>query len=169
MEIYEELLIRGYLMKNIAEWLNHPKISKRTALAATVIITSVLFGFLHLGNPNSSAISTINIILAGISLSLGILLNGELSLPIGLHISWNFFQGAVFGFPVSSVTTPSSLISFRQSGLKAITGGAFGPEAGLIGVAALITRSILTVFWFKKRKGEIKISGRFSQYRSHRD
>lgn len=54
-------------------------------------------------NPNSSLASTLSITLAGIMLGLGYVLSGDLAIPTGIHISWNFAQGGLFGFSVSGL------------------------------------------------------------------
>jgi membrane protease YdiL (CAAX protease family) len=54
----------------------------------------------------------------------------QLWLPIGLHAGWNIFQRSL-GFPVSGYEL-SGLLDINVSGPKLWTGGAFGPEAGLI-------------------------------------
>jgi hypothetical protein len=55
----------------------------------------------------------------------------QLWLSIGLHFSWNFFLGPIFGFPVSGITS-FTLLQVEISGPDLFTGGAFGPEAGLV-------------------------------------
>jgi len=149
--IYEELMSRGYHMKNLSEGLDF--LGARTSIVLALILSSAVFGLLHAGNPNSTFISTFNIFLAGIFLGFGYILTGELAIPIGLHITWNFFQGNVFGFPVSGNTIGPSFIQIEQSGNALITGGAFGPEAGLIGIAAIVLGMFLIALWVRQRYG----------------
>lgn len=151
--IYEELLFRGYYLRNLAEGLNHKAVGSKVALILAFIVTSIVFGLLHAANPHASWISTLNIILAGMFLGSAYMLTGELSIPIGLHISWNFFQGAVFGFPVSGTQPAASLIGIEQLGPDLITGGSFGPEAGMLGFIAMVMGTILIYLWVKNRNG----------------
>jgi membrane protease YdiL (CAAX protease family) len=134
---HEELFSRGYQLLNLTEGLQFPSISPRIAVAGAVIITSVLFGLLHAYNPNASNVSTFNIILAGIVLAIPFVLTGKLGLSAGLHFSWNFTQGSIFGFPVSGSYLDTSFFLIDQKGMDLWTGGAFGPEAGLMGIAGM--------------------------------
>ena len=63
----------------------------------------------------------------------------------------------MFGFPVSGLDAGATFISIEQGGPPLITGGAFGPEAGLIGIAAMILGSILTILWVRVRYGRTGI------------
>ena len=157
--VYEELLFRGYQLRNAAEGLNLPDVGPRKAVILAWILSSAFFGYLHANNPNATLLSTVNIILAGLMLGLGYVLTGELAIPIGLHISWNFFQGNVFGFPAVSGFKPVGLtfLSTNQSGPELWTGGSFGPEAGLLAPAAMILGSLLIALWVRLRSGKVAI------------
>lgn len=134
---HEELLSRGYHLQTIASGLN---------LFWGVIISSAVFGALHLGNPSANWISTTGIFLAGIFFAYGYIRTKQLWLPIGMHLGWNFFEGVVFGFPVSGLDI-YALTRIQVHGPELWTGGAFGPEAGLIVLPALILGAILIYFY----------------------
>ena len=129
----EELLSRGYQLQTLASGMN---------LFWGVLISSAVFGLLHLGNPNATWVSAAGIFFAGLFLALGYLRTGQLWLSIGLHFGWNFFEGVVFGFPVSG-TASYPLLRINVSGPAIWTGGAFGPEAGLIVLPALALGAFL--------------------------
>ena len=137
----EELLSRGYQLQNIASGLN---------LLWGVVISSSIFGILHLGNPSATWVSTAGIFFAGVFLAYGYIRTKQLWLSIGLHIGWNFFEGVVFGFPVSGLDI-YALTRIHVTGPELWTGGPFGPEAGLIVLPALIIGAGLIYYFTWKR------------------
>ncbi|WP_246308130.1 CPBP family intramembrane glutamic endopeptidase [Halorarum salinum] len=149
---YEELLLRGYLLTNLGEWFSRHA-GQRVAAGLALLASSGVFGAAHVANPGATAVSTLGITFAGVFLGLGYLLTGRLSLPVGVHISWNYAQGAVFGFPVSGLDVGASLLALEPTGPRAVTGGEFGPEAGLLGVLALCVGIGATVWWVRWRGG----------------
>lgn len=165
--IYEELVSRGYQLKNMAEGLSFSSLGRKRAMLLAWLISSGIFGLLHAGNPNATVISTLNLFLAGLFLGLPFLLTDQLAIPIGIHITWNFFQGNVFGFPVSGTSAnQTTFIAVHQGGPKLWTGGAFGPEAGLLGIAAIIVGSLLIVWWVKRTRGAVGFVLAVAEYQS---
>lgn len=161
---YEELLFRGYHIVNLAEGLNMPGLGRRQAVLCAVGVSSLIFGIMHALNPNAGWISTLNIAFAGVMLAFPFIITGRLSLSIGLHIGWNFFQGGVFGFPVSGTPSRTALLQVYQSGPDIVTGGAFGPEAGLIGLLGLVL-VVAGLYWHLNRTGRpTQIHPRFGVY-----
>lgn len=146
---YEELIFRGYHILNLMEGFQQPHKSLLPAGIYALLISSVIFGVMHGTNPNASLISTLNIILAGVILAVPYLLTGRLALSVGLHIAWNFAQGGIFGFPVSGVPFRGSIIQIEQVGSATLTGGAFGPEAGILGVLGMMLMLGLTVLYLR--------------------
>ena len=137
----EELLSRGYHLQTIASGIN---------LFWGVIISSIIFGLLHLGNPNAAWVSAAGIFFAGLFLAYGYIRTKQLWLSIGLHIGWNFFEGVVFGFPVSGLDI-YPLTHISVTGPEIWTGGAFGPEAGLIVLPALALGAVLIYLYTRPR------------------
>jgi membrane protease YdiL (CAAX protease family) len=135
----EELLSRGYHLQTIASGTN---------LFWGVVISSSIFGLLHLGNPNATWVSAAGIFFAGLFLAYGYLATKQLWLSIGLHIGWNFFEGVVFGFPVSGLDI-YHLLRITVNGPELWTGGAFGPEAGLVVLPGLVLGALLVYAYAK--------------------
>jgi len=137
--VYEEFIARGYLLRNLG-----------------IVVSSLVFALLHLTNDNASAMSTIGLFVNALFFASAALLTRRLSAAIGAHIAWNLVQGTVLGFPVSGDKEGASLIGIRQLGPAAITGGDFGPEAGLAGIlASLLGIGVfcLGVRWRSHRSG----------------
>ena len=157
--IYEELVFRGYQLTNMAEGLNFRRLGPRGAIVLAVVLSSSLFGGFHVWNPSASAISTVNLALwGGLLLGSSYVLSGRLALAMGLHIAWNFFEGNVFGFPVSGVeTVGATFLSIEQSGPLLFTGGAFGPEAGVLTNAASVVGFLLILLWVRIRSGKVAL------------
>ena len=156
--VTEELLTRGYLLTNLAEGLTwFDRVGATGALALATLVSSLVFGVGHALNPNASLASTAGIVLAAVMLAAGYLLTGELAIPIGIHVTWNFFQGPVFGFPVSGIDFGVSVLAIEQRGPAVATGGSFGPEAGLLGVAASVVGTGLIVAWIYRREGYVRL------------
>lgn len=168
ISIIEEILARGYQLRNLAEGLNIPQFGAARAVILSWIVSSSLFGLLHIFNPNATWLSIVYLTLTGMFFGLGYILTGRLGLPIGLHFAWNFVQGNVFGFPVSgNIFGGATVVAITQGGPPLWTGGAFGPEAGLIGIAAIFLGSLLTIWWVGARYKQVAFYLPLARYYPH--
>ncbi len=132
----EEAAFRGYPLQTLSR--------ARLALLG-VLLTSVPFALVHLLNPNVVPGATfINTALAGVWLAAAYLRTRSLWLPLGLHWSWNWAMGWLFGIPVSgSKVTSNPLLLANDSGPSWLTGGSYGLEGG---VACTIALALFTLF-----------------------
>ncbi|MCC7393402.1 MAG: CPBP family intramembrane metalloprotease [Sphingomonadaceae bacterium] len=141
--VWEEILFRGIIFRLIERWLG-------TWVA--LIASAALFGAAHLANPNASLIAGFAIAIeAGILLGAAYLVTRRLWAAIGLHMAWNFTQGAVFGIPVSGFDTPGFIIP-HITGPELLTGGTFGAEASLPAML-LATGLGLGLLWLAWARG----------------
>jgi membrane protease YdiL (CAAX protease family) len=142
----EEILSRGYLLRNLLEGFS--SFHRNVTIALAIVFSSILFALPHAGNPNATPASIVLLIVFGVMCAAGVILTGELAIPLGLHLTWNFFQGNIFGFPVSGwEMRGGSLIQIQQHGPVWFTGAAFGPEAGIVGLLAMLLGILLIVLW----------------------
>lgn len=150
---YEELIFRGYALRNLAEGFTSKAGGARKGAIWATAITSLFFGIAHIANPNADWISTFNIVLAGFMLAIPFLLTGRLAISIGIHFAWNFVMGSVYGFPVSGIEFRRSVINITETGPDIMTGGEFGPEAGVMGILAMLL-ILGFIFLYQKRTEE---------------
>ncbi len=162
--INEELVFRGYQIRNLSEGLSFSKNTTSSVIAA-VLLTSLFFGMMHLTNPNVSLLGWANVALAGLLFGWSFVLTGQLALPIGMHIAWYFFELFVYGFSTSGLPTMGWLIGSQVNGPELWTGGAFGPEAGLIVTMTIVADALLISAWLKFTGRWKGIRGDLADYR----
>jgi len=151
--VFEEVFTRGIIFRLLEKGLG---------TWAALVLSALGFGFAHIGNPGATLLSSAAIALeAGVLLGAAYVATRSLWLPIGLHTAWNFFEGPIYGTRVSGNELPS-LVQANFPGPVWLTGGDFGPEAGLpalvlgtaLGVAFLVLAwrrgQLFTPRWLKK-------------------
>jgi hypothetical protein len=153
VSVGEEVAVRGYLLTNLAE--GSRALGERPAVALAVLGSAGVFGVLHAANPAATPVSVAGVALAGVMLGLGYVVTGRLGLPVGLHFSWNLFQGPLYGFPVSGFDVGVSALVLSVRGPARLTGGEFGPEAGLVGIGAVAVGTALIVGYARLRYGAV--------------
>ena len=139
----EEIVTRGWLLNVLSTKYN---------IGVGLLISSTLFGLMHLTNPNVNYIAVINIILVGLFYGLYVIKTNDLWAVCGMHSAWNFAQGNIFGFKVSGLdVSVGSLIDLNLVGSDFVTGGIFGTEAGITATFILLASIGILLFIDKKR------------------
>jgi len=137
--LFEELLSRGYIFATIRDWLGWP---------VALVVTSVGFGLLHLGNPGANAQSVIMVTLAGIFLGAVLIVTGSLYAAWMAHWAWNWVMAVALHAAVSGVPMPRPDYQTVDSGPDWITGGPWGPEGGAGAAAGML---LMLAYLYKKR------------------
>ena len=139
--VSEEMPFRGYMLQNLWE---------EFGFWPAAIVTSIIFVFIHTGNPHFGEhpwLAAINIAGDGVWACLSVLWTRSLWLAWGQHFAWNLFEGPVLGAPVSGIQMHSLIV--QQSTTSILSGGAFGPEGGLVSSIALIV-GLAALFWLRR-------------------
>ncbi|MBF2707851.1 CPBP family intramembrane glutamic endopeptidase [Flavobacterium soyangense] len=133
--IFEEILIRGIIFRIVEEKLGS---------YISLIITAIIFGALHLANPNSTLLSGLCVgIEAGFLMGAAYIYARNLWFPIAIHFAWNFMQSGIFGAITSGNEKTSSLLTTKITGSPLFTGGEFGPEGTIQAILFCSLASIL--------------------------
>lgn len=135
VSIGEEMSFRGIIL---------PDLINRIGVRDSVIVTSLLFGGLHIPSILLLEMELLNTLIMFATITAAGVLLANLYLKEGLkiccsfHFSWNFFQYHVFslrsGFGIFSI----------QAEKTELTGGLAGPEAGIIGLFVIIVGIIIS-------------------------
>jgi membrane protease YdiL (CAAX protease family) len=125
----EEALLRGYPLQALAEaW----------GPIAALAVTGLLFGALHLGNPNVTILAILNVVVAGLFLGVVYLRTASLWWATGAHLAWNWTTGYLADVPVSGLELlDAPLYEGVVKGPDWLGGGSFGPEGSLITMVLL--------------------------------
>ena len=122
----EEMIFRGVIFR----WID-----ERWNTWVALLISAILFGWMHISNDNATWWSSLAIAVeAGLLLGAAYKWSGSLWVPIGIHWAWNYTQGNIFGLAVSGSDAGETMLTTIVNGPDIITGGAFGPEASIISV-----------------------------------
>lgn len=133
----EEIIFRGYLI---------PLIARDFHFMAALIVSSLIFAWVHVTNDHFTWVGFWNIFLGGYWMGLVFMKTRELYTPLGLHWIWNYFQGNILGFGVSGHEV-ESLLTIEQHGADWLSGGEFGMEGSIVSTILLV----IVCWWLTKR------------------
>jgi membrane protease YdiL (CAAX protease family) len=140
--IGEEVLFRGFLFQRLRDGIG---------LWPAQVLFACLFALAHWHNPGMTGLTkvmaTLDISIGAVVLSMAYVRTRSLALPIGMHVGWNWMQGTVLGFGVSGRTAVGWLHPTLLDRPLWLTGGAFGIEASVLGVAVDVLALALLLSW----------------------
>lgn len=138
----EEILVRGYMFQSI---------SAKYGLYKGVLISSIVFALLHLGNNGITSLSLINILMCGLMLILLVLKDENLWGACGFHTAWNLFQGNIFGMNVSGNGLDASLFTTTITQPSIWNGGQFGIEGSLLTTVFMLMISGILIWQIRQK------------------
>lgn len=141
--IFEETILRGIIFRIVEDKLGS---------YISLLITALIFGAVHLLNPDSSVISSVCIGIVGFMFGASYIYSRSLWLPIAIHFSWNFVQSGILGAITSGNEKSSSLFTTHISGAEILTGGAFGPEGTIQAMILWLLVSIILMVLITRQK-----------------
>jgi len=139
----EEALFRGYPYQKLVEGFGAP---------VATVAASAGFALAHANNPSVNGFALANIFVAGIMLSVAFLLTRSLWFATGVHVGWNWAMAGLLDLPVSGLELfDAPLYEPFDRGPAWLSGGAFGPEAGIAGFVGL-GLALAGVVWITRKK-----------------
>ncbi len=132
--VLEETLFRGYAFQELQRWRGR---------WLPLIATFVVFGGLHLSNPGGSLQGCVSAGLVGAALYATYLSTTRLWMAIGFHFAWNTVLSIVLGFANGGEHLSGALLRSELRGPTFFSGGAFGPEAGIVAMTAAATLALV--------------------------
>lgn len=144
--VFEELLFRGVLFRSVeamaGSWI-------------AIIVSSLVFGLLHLLNPDATIAGAVYIAIeAGLLLAAAYLVTRRLWMAIGYHMLWNYVQSAVFSGIVSGGVSLPGLFQAKIEGASFFTGGTFGMEQSVFALV-LCTLTGVVMLVIAMRRGHM--------------
>ena len=140
----EELLMRGYAFQSLVQPMH---------LLGALLLTSGAFAALHAGNRGANEFSIANTFLAGCAIGMVVAVRRNLWAAVGAHFGWNLGT-ILFGLNLSGLSIP--VVPFKvEWRLDSVwTGGAYGPEGGLLCTVTLSAILLLLVMLYYQKQAD---------------
>jgi len=142
--LWEELFVRGFAFAILRE---------RWGTTAALLATSLTFGGLHLTNVGATPQSVAVVTLAGIFLGLVLVRTGSLYAAWAAHLAWNVVLVIGLHAAVSGIEMSAPSYRLVDAGPDWATGGAWGPEGGLLAAAGLV---VATLIIYRRPRGRLE-------------
>jgi membrane protease YdiL (CAAX protease family) len=139
----EEFNTRGYALFALSEGIG---------FWPAAVLTSVIFGYMHLGNSGENWLGLFNVTAGGLFFCFLLRRSGNLWLPIGFHMAWDWAETYFYGVPDSGQVEPGHLFSGTFSGPAWLTGGSVGPEGSILCTLFLAALCFALNHWLRQAR-----------------
>jgi membrane protease YdiL (CAAX protease family) len=140
---FEEFSIRGYPLFTLATGIG---------FWPAALFWSFIFGLGHYFNHGETALGAFSAGAFGFLFCLILRRTGDLWLPIGFHLGWDWGETYFYGVPDSGLVAGGHLLNASFHGPQWLTGGTVGPEARWLCIALLVIFWFLFNAWFRDVK-----------------
>ena len=143
----EEIVDRLYLYQKLRRRYAHP--------AVAILVNSVVFACLHIGNPGFTVIAGAQICAVGVIMSLLVYYYNSLWAAMAFHAAWNYTQNIIFGLPNSGIVAQCSI--FKLEAASARNGFFYNVNFGVegsVGATLLLIALAFGIWWINRTKGE---------------
>lgn len=125
----EEFRARGYALYTLAAGIGY---------WPAAIISAAYFGYSHHGNTGEDWIGLFNAGLYGLLACFLLRRSGNLWLPIGFHMAFDWGESYFYGVADSGQSVPGHLLNPSSAGPAWLSGGTVGPEGSVLCTAMIV-------------------------------
>ena len=139
----EEFRVRGYGLYTL---------SAGVGFWPAAILSSAYFGYAHHANPGEDWVGLFNAAALGLLMCLLLRRTGNLWMPIGLHMAFDWGETYFYGVANSGQTLPGHLLNSSSSGAPWLSGGTVGPEGSLLCTLLIVVMWLICAGWLPEIK-----------------
>lgn len=134
----EEFRARGYALLTLG---------KGIGFWPAAVLSSAYFGYSHIGNSGEDWIGLFNAGAFGLLLCFLLRRTGNLWMPIGFHLAFDWGETYFYGVPDSGQVAPGHLLNASSSGPAWLSGGSVGPEGSVICTLLIVVVWLICAKW----------------------
>ena len=145
----EEMVCRGFINQRVLR-------TYRDKFWLAVIVNSVFFGAIHLGNDGISALAIVDLVVTGLLFTAMVYYFDSLWMAMAAHAGWNFTQSILAGLPNSGMVVPYSVFKLDAATARDsfFYNVAFGVEGTVPAIAIQVVVLVALVMIGRKLGGK---------------
>jgi CAAX protease family protein len=116
------------------------------------IVSAAFFGYSHHGNSGEDWIGLVNAGLFGFLACLLLRRTGNLWMPIGVHMAFDWGETYFYGVVDSGHVLPGHLLNSSSTGAAWLSGGSVGPEGSVLCTVLLIIIGAICAAWMPEAR-----------------